>query len=90
MAKAENKKQDAYAVLRECPTQLVARETPWIYGALNAHVHAENGALNPLECTPYLQSALRVIGSEKSRLWEIERKQEETRQQAKSMKARAR
>lgn len=57
-----------HTILCECPVGYVLRTTPWVYRAIGAHVHAENGALNPLESPGWLQQALSVIGSEKERL----------------------
>jgi hypothetical protein len=59
------------AVLRECPVGLILREGPHVYDAIAAHAYAENGALNPLDSPPYLQSAIRVVASERARLREL-------------------
>lgn len=64
-------------ILRECPVGAVLREAPYVYGAINAHAYAENGAFNPLESPLWLQAALRIVGSEKAR--HLEAKMEEDR-----------
>lgn len=71
-------------LLRECPTGLVMRKTPYIYHAINAHNYAESGALNPLDSPPWAQQAFMVIGSEKGRLLRIKNEQQLSRGQSKS------
>lgn len=59
------------ALLKECPIGVIIRESPYIYDAINVHVYAENGALNPLKQSSWLQHAFNVIGSEKARLFKL-------------------
>lgn len=61
-------------ILNECPTGAILRETPYIYEAIAYHSYAENGALDPSAQTPWIQEVMRVVGSEKSRLYDLEQK----------------
>ena len=53
--------------IRECPVGMILRETPYVYEAIGAAAHVENGALNPLNESPWLQGAIRVVSSERER-----------------------
>jgi hypothetical protein len=58
-------------VLRECPVGYVLRNAPHVNRAVNAQSYAENGALNPLDCPTWLQQAMTVVSSERTRLREM-------------------
>ena len=64
-------------LIKECPVGVIFKESPYVYNALNAYAHSENGCFNPLESPLWLQDAFCVIASEKARLQKI--KDEERR-----------
>ncbi len=70
-------------MLTECPTGKAIRETPDVYAAIEAQAYAEVGALNPLEQTGWMQSAMRIASAERARLADIQREQEKQRRQSK-------
>lgn len=56
-----------HGALRECPVGYLQREAPWVWDALAAAAYAENAGLEVLRQSAFLQQALRIIGSEKTR-----------------------
>ncbi len=59
-------------ILRECPTGYVLREAPWVYRAIAASGHVENGAVDPYKLSSWAREAMTVVGSERTRLRAIE------------------
>lgn len=76
MEKDDAVEDGAYSLLRSCPVGRILSDGPYVYDAIAAHSYAEAGALNPLEATQWLQQALRVVGSERARLRQMERERE--------------
>lgn len=64
-------------VLRECPTGYVLRNAPYIYRAIAAASHVENGAVDPYTLSHWAREAIGVVGSERARLREIENENRE-------------
>lgn len=79
----DNKPVPGLNLLEECPTGAILREAPYIYDAIAAHNGLESGAFDPTLKPRYLQECLRVIGAEKSRLWEMKQSQEKSATDAK-------
>lgn len=75
--------QDGDDMLNECPVGKIMRESPHVYDAIAAHTYSENGALNPLECSPWLQAAIRVVGSERGRLEDMRQEEQRNKVDAK-------
>lgn len=57
--------------IKECPVGVVLRETDYIYDALNAHAYADKAGLDILNASPWLQSVMHIVSSEKARLWDM-------------------
>ena len=68
--------------LYECPVGYVLRHAPWAYDVLAASVYAESAGLTVLQQSAFLQSALRLVGAEKGRHAEQERKIRKAKQDA--------
>lgn len=66
-------------IIYECPVGMVLREAPHAFDAILVHGLAESGGFDLLSQSPWLQSAFRIIGSEKER----HRKRQDTERQAK-------
>lgn len=69
-------------ILRECPVAVVDRECPQVYDAIGAHAYAEHAGLAALEAPRWLQHALRVIGAEKARLYDLKQADERAKRDA--------
>lgn len=65
------------AVIRECPTGHVLRNAPHVYRAIAAQNYVESGAVNPFTLSPWAQAAMQVVGSERTRLMELERQRKQ-------------
>lgn len=78
--------------LRECPVGLNLRETPWVYDLIDAASFCEGtGIRDYLSLPVYTRHAVRLIQSERARLWEEKQAQREAeRQSGLGMKARKR
>jgi hypothetical protein len=63
-------------VMRECPVGMIIREAPYVYDAIRMQTHMENGALSPLDLSPWARSAASVVSSERARLREKPRKRD--------------
>ena len=59
--------------IRECPVGLVLREAPYLYNAINATTHVENGASDPTKVPVWLQEIMKVASAERFRLHDLER-----------------
>lgn len=57
-------------VIKECPVGLVIREAPYVFQAIRIANYVENGAVNPLELSPWTQQAIAIVSSERARLRE--------------------
>ena len=64
--------------LRECPVGLVLREAPYVYKAISAASHVDNGSSDPTAAPTWLQSMMRVVGSERARHRELKDKNRTT------------
>jgi hypothetical protein len=73
-------------ILKECPIGRIKRDGSHVYDAISAFSYAENGCFNPLDMSMWFQQASRVIGSEKSRLFEMKQKDERVRSDARYTK----
>lgn len=73
---------EEHQILRECPVGAILRETPYIYEAVSAQSYAEAGAFDPSTKPTWLQEAMRIVGSERSRLWDIKRERERSSRDA--------
>ena len=62
---------EADQVLRECPVSVVLREAPHVYDVIPLHSYAESGASDPMRMSAWAQRAIRLVGSEKARLYEL-------------------
>jgi len=73
--KSDGSDDESDMILRECPLSVVLGQSPHVFAAIPLHgmVH-ESGAVNWFQLSPWAQLAVRVIGSEKQRLWEMGRK----------------
>ena len=69
-------------VLYECPVGAVLREAPYLYDAIAYEGYAESGAFDPSTKPQFLQDAMRVIASERGRMWEISRQRERSKTDA--------
>jgi hypothetical protein len=71
----DGKEVEGRDIVRECPVGMVLRETPHVYDAVSAASNTESGAINPLEVPRWLQDSLRIVGSERGRLFDIKQQQ---------------
>lgn len=55
------------AMLRECPVSVVLRESPYVYDALSAASHVENGGVDPYRLSAWGREAIAVVSSERVR-----------------------
>lgn len=67
------------AIVRECPVGMLIRECPYIYDVINACGLVESGCVDLLHAPLFLQSAYRVVSSERSRLRELKDKDRQTK-----------
>jgi len=67
------------SVVRECPTGMILRETPYVYRAIEAQGHIENGAISPYVLSHWGRETASIVSSERARLREIERENQETK-----------
>ena len=57
--------------LRECPVGYVLREAPYVYKAITAATHIENGASDPTAVPTWLQGMVVAVSSERARHREL-------------------
>lgn len=67
------------SIMYECPVGYILREAPFVYDLLDAAVVTEHAGLDFLSSSRYLQHAVRLISSEKSRTSELRRSQSKQR-----------
>lgn len=72
------------AMLRECPVSLVLRETPYVYGALSAAAHLENGGLDPYRLSAWASEAVRIVSAERVRHRELKDKEKDLEREARA------
>ena len=71
--------RDGDRLLRECPLSVVLRNAPHVFSAIPLHgMVYESGSVDWFNLSPWAQSAVRVIGSERSRLRELERREKDS------------
>jgi hypothetical protein len=64
-------------VLYECPVSAVMKLAPHIYDVIPLHSYvSDSGSVDYLQLSPWAQRAVRVIGGEKGRLWDMARAEE--------------
>ena len=68
---------DSDRILRECPVGRVLREAPSTYAVLRAASYADQAGPSMLRESRYLQQIAGIVTSEKARLFELERKQQQ-------------
>ena len=74
---------DGSEMLRECPVGAVLREAPHVYDAIRASSYAESGGLEIMRQSRCLQDAVVLASSEKERLRELKRADEQSARDAK-------
>jgi hypothetical protein len=77
--KPDGTEDDSDMVLKECPLSVVLNKAPHVFSAIQLHgMVNESGSINWFSLSPWAQQAIRVIGSEKQRLWEMGRKENQS------------
>jgi hypothetical protein len=63
---------DSDMVLRECPISVALARAPQVFDAIPLHMYvSESGSVNWFELSPWAQAAVRRVGAEKARLWDM-------------------